>query len=215
MANIKNQPEEVQATKTEQFVENNGKKVLYIVVALAVVIAAVVGLRKYSENREAEALKSEALMQAQFDFEAGQYEAALENFESVISEFGSTNAGNLAKAYAGLCKKNLGNTDEAIEMLKDYDGCDNVIAPAILSALGDCYVEKENPDYSAAAKAFEKAASAANSVEFSPLYLFKAGLVYEKMGENAKALKAYEVIKNNWADSELANSIDKYIVRVK
>ena len=83
----------------------------------------------------------------------------------------------------------------------------STIAPAILSALGDCYVEKENPDYNAAAKAFEKAASASNSNEFSPLYLRKAGLVYEKTGDNAKALKAYEAIKKNWPDSDLANSI--------
>ncbi|MBR0037300.1 MAG: tetratricopeptide repeat protein [Bacteroidales bacterium] len=215
MANNKNQAEEVQATKTDLFLENHGKKVFYGIIALAVVIAAFVGLQKWSAGREAEALKSEALMQAQFDFEAGQYEAALENFESVISEYGSTKAGNLSKAYAGLCNKNLGNLDEAIKYLKDYDGCDEIIAPAILSALGDCYVEKENPDYNAAAKAFEKAASASNSNEFSPLYLRKAGLVYEKTGDNAKALKAYEAIKKNWPDSDLANSIDKYIVRVK
>ncbi len=215
MANMNNQPEEIQATKTEQFVENNGKKVIYVVIALAVIIAAAFGLRKYSEGKEAEALNSEALMQAQFDFEAGQYEAALENFESVIGEFGSTKAGNLAKAYAGLCQKNLGNYAEAIDFLKEYDGSDDIIAPAILSALGDCYVEQETPDYAAAAKAFEKAASAANSNEFSPLYLHKAGLAYEKQGENAKALKAYEAIKNNWPDSEFAASVDKYIIRVK
>ena len=62
---------------------------------------------------------------------------------------------------------------------------------------------------------FEKAASLANNAQFSPLYLFKAGLAYEAKSDNAKALKAYETIKTKWADSELANTIDKYIVRVK
>jgi tetratricopeptide (TPR) repeat protein len=96
-----------------------------------------------------------------------------------------------------------------------FNGEDNIIAPAMLSALGDCYVELETPDYAAAAKAFEKAASLANNAQFSPLYLFKAGLAYEAKSDNAKALKAYETIKTKWADSELANTIDKYIVRVK
>ncbi|MBE6332182.1 MAG: tetratricopeptide repeat protein [Bacteroidales bacterium] len=207
--------EEIQPSKSEQFIQNNGKTVLCVLAGVIVVLAAAVGMNKCSESRNEEAAKSEALYQAQFDFEAGNYAAALENFESVISEYGSTKSGNIAKAYAGLCQKQLGNFDEAINNLKDFDGCDAVISPAILSALGDCYVEKENPDYSAAAKAFEKAASAANSAQFSPLYLRKAGLAYEKLGDNAKALKAYETIKNVWADSDLANSIDKYIVRVK
>lgn len=209
------QPEEAQVSKSEKFVEDHGKNVLYVTLAVIVLLAAVIGFCKCGDSRNEEASKSEALYQAQFDFEEGNYAAALENFESVISEYGSTKSGNIAKAYAGLCKKQLGDYEAAISDLKDYSGSDEIIAPAILSALGDCYVELENPDYAAAAKAFEKAASAANNAQFSPLFLFKAGLAYEALGENAKALKAYETIKNSWADSEQAYSIDKYIVRVK
>jgi len=213
MANTKQQPEEIQASKTDQFVEKNWKNVLYAVVAIVVVIVCVFGVNQMSSSKNAEASNSEALYQAQFDFEAGNYASALENFESVINEYGSTKSGNLAKAYAGLCQKNLGDLDAAISYLKDFDGNDANIAPAILSVLGDCYVAKEA--YSDAAKSFEKAASKANNAQFSPIYLKKAGLAFEKAGDNAKALKAYESIKNEWADSELANSIDKYIVRVK
>ncbi len=214
MANTKQQqPEEIQVSKTEQFVEKNWKNVIYALVALVVVIVCYFGFNQLSEGKNAEASNSEALYQAQFDFEQGNYASALENFESVINEFGSTKAGNLSKAYAGLCQMNLGDVDAAISYLKDYDGNDVNIAPAILSALGDCYVAKEA--YSDAAKAFEKAASKANNAQFSPIYLKKAGLAFEKAGENAKALKAYESIKNAWADSELASSIDKYIIRVK
>ena len=213
--NQKQQPEEIQATKSEKFVESHGKTVVYACIAIVVAIVAVFGINMCSENRNAEAAKSEALYQAQFDFEAGNYAAALENFDAVISEYGSTKSGNLAKAYAGLCHKELGDLDAAIANLKDYSGSDAIIAPAILSALGDCYVELETPDYASAAKAFVKAASAANNAQFTPLYLFKAGLVYEALGEKDKALKAYESIKKDWADSEQAYSIDKYIVRVK
>lgn len=209
------QPEEVQVSKSEQFVENNGKNILYSVCAVIVVVACFFGIRMCNDSNNEVAAKSEALYQAQFDFEAGNYSAALENFQSVINDFGSTKSGNLAKAYAGLCQKNLGDYSAAIKYLEDYNGEDNIIAPAMLSALGDCYVELETPDYAAAAKSFEKAASLANNAQFSPLYLFKAGLAYEAKGDNAKALKAYETIKTKWADSELANTIDKYIVRVK
>lgn len=214
MANTKQQqPEEIQVSKTDEFVEKNWKNVLYALVAVVVVLVACFGISKCSDSKNDAANQSEAYYQAQFDFEAGNYAAALENFESVISEFGSTKAGNLCKAYAGLCQMNLGDIDAAISYLKDFDGNDANIAPAILSALGDCYVAKEA--YSDAAKTFEKAASKANNPQFSPLYLKKAGLAYEKANDNSKALKAYEAIKNDYADSELASSIDKYIIRVK
>lgn len=214
MANTKQQqPEEIQVSKSEQFVEKNWKNVLYAIVALVVVIVCYFGVNQLSESKNVEASNSEALYQAQFDFEQGNYASALENFESVINEFGSTKSGNLAKAYAGLCQMNLGDVDAAIAYLKEFDGSDAIVAPAILSALGDCYVAKEA--YADAAKSFEKAASKANNAQFSPLYLKKAGLAFEKSGENAKALKVYETIKNDYADSELVNSIDKYIVRVK
>lgn len=214
MANTKQQqPEEVQVSKSEQFIEKNWKNILYAIVALVVIIVCYFGVSKCSDSKNVEASNSEALYQAQFDFEQGNYSAALENFESVINEYGSTKSGNLAKAYAGLCQKNLGDVDAAISYLKDYDGSDAVLAPAILSALGDCYVAKE--EYADAAKTFEKAASKANNSQFSPLFLKKAGLAFEKAGDNAKALKVYETIKEDYADSEMANSIDKYIVRVK
>ena len=89
------------------------------------------------------------------------------------------------------------------------------IAPAILSALGDCYVDKENPDYSKAAQTFEQAAKAANNAQYSPLFLRKAGLAYEAAGDQKNALKTYQNIKDNWAETSIAQSIDKYIERVK
>ena len=215
MATKQNQPEEVQASKTEKFVQNNRNNVLYGVAALIAAVVVIFGIKAFSKSSDAAAAQSETFYQAQFDFEAGNYNAALENFEAFIGEYGSTTSGNLAKAYAGLCQKNLGDLNAAISYLKDYSGNDNIIAPAMLCALGDCYVELETPDYAAAAKSFEKAASLANNAQFSPLYLFKAGLAYEAKGDKDKALKAYETIKSKWADSELANTIDKYIVRVK
>lgn len=214
MANKKiEQTEEIQVSKGEKFFLENGKTLCYAVIAVLVVVLGYVAYQRYSESKNEDALNSETLMEAQFNFESQQYEAALEGFEAHISEFGSTKAGNMSKAYAGLCQKALGNYAEAIDYLKDYSGSDRVIAPAMLSALGDCQVSVD--DFAAAAKSFEKAASLSSSQEFSPLYLKKAGLAYEKAGDNAKALKVYQTIKSDYADSEIASSIEKYIVRVQ
>lgn len=210
---VDNTVEEIDGTisKAELWAEKNQKNILYALVAVIVVVAAVWGWNylKSSSNAKAE----NEIYSAQFLFEAGDYEQALAGFEAVIDEYGSTKAGNLAKAYAGLCQKNLGNNQEAISLLKSYSGSDNVIAPAMLSALGDCYVNVDNN--TEAAKTFEKAAKAANSAEFTPLYLKKAGLAYEAAGDKASALKVYQSIRDNWFETSLGQIIDKYIVRVQ
>ena len=204
---------DVALTKTEMFIEKYKKDIMYGLVGIIAIVAIVWGWNKYTitqnENAEEEIWSSQAL------FEQGQYEQALEGFEAVISEYGSTKAGNVAKAYAGLCHKELGNYAEAIAQLKDFSGNDNVLAPAVLAAQGDCLVNQENPDNKKAAELFEKAAKAADNAQFSPLYLKKAGLAYEAAGDNAAALKAYQTIKDNWAETMSAQTIDKYIERVK
>jgi len=204
---------DVQINKSEEFVQKNQKTIFGVFAAIVLIVAAVWGWNALSNSKNAKA--QDNIWRAQALFDQGQYQDALEEFESVIDEYGSTKAGNLAKAYAGLCQKNLGNYDEAIKMLADYDGNDNVVAPAILSALGDCYVNQENADNKKAAETFMKAAKAADNAQYSPLFLKKAGLAFEAAGDNEAAAKAYQAIKDNWAETSLAQTIDKYIERVK
>ena len=202
-------------SRTEEFLQQKGnqKKIVYSFAALIIVVAIIFGWRWMSQRNNEKAQNE--IWNSELLFDQGQYEQALEGFEAVAEQYGSTRAGNTAKAYAGLCHKNLGNYDDAIKYLQDFDGNDNIIAPAILSALGDCYVDKETPDYSKAAQTFEQAAKAAGNAQYSPLFLRKAGLAYEEAGDRQNALKAYQSIKDNWAETSIAMSIDKYIERVK
>lgn len=213
--NVDNTVQEVDAaiSKSEQFVEKNKNIIMYALIGIIVVVAAVWGWNKISESNNEKA--QDEIWASQLLFEQGQYEQALEGFEALISEYGSTKAGNLAKAYAGLCNKELGNYAEAIKLLKDFSGNDNILAPAVLAATGDCLVNQENPENTKAAELFEKAAKAADNAQFTPLYLKKAGLAYEAAGDKAAALKVYQSIKDNWAETLSAQSIDKYIERVK
>ncbi|MCF0179343.1 MAG: tetratricopeptide repeat protein [Bacteroidales bacterium] len=198
-------------SKTELWLEKNQKNILYVLIAIVLVVAAVWGWNLYNDKQNAAA--ENEIFSAQFLFEEGDYQQALEGFEAVVDNYGGTKAGNLARAYAGLCQMNLGNNDAAISFLEGYSGKDNVIAPAMLSALGDCYVNVDkNAD---AAKCFEKAAKAANNAEFTPLYLKKAGLAYEAAGDKENALKVYRNIRDNWFESAIGQTIDKYIVRVQ
>lgn len=200
-------------SKSEQFIEKNRNNILYAIAAVIILVAAVWGWNALSDSNNQKAQNE--IYPSQFLFEQGDFQNAVEGFEAIIDEYGSTKAGNVARLYAGLCYKELGQYDKAENYLSDFSASDAVMAPSALIALGNCYVDKENPDYKKAAATFEKAASAANNAVYSPLALKKAGLAYEAAGDNASALKAYEQIKNNWAETATAATIDKYIARVK
>ena len=131
----------------------------------------------------------------------------------VIDEFGGTPTANVANAYAGLALAQTGRYEEAIPYLKAFDGDDNMVAPGVLSALGNCYAN--TGDLSAAVSKFIEAAKAADNNTISPYCLLQAGIIYEKQGKKEDALKVYTQIKDKYFASIQAMDIDKYINRVK
>jgi tetratricopeptide (TPR) repeat protein len=119
----------------------------------------------------------------------------------------------LAKAYAGISLAKLGRHEEAIPYLKSFKGDDVMVAPSVLAALGNCYAQMGNE--AQAASTLIKAAQKANNNVLSPAYLIQAGQIYEKLGKNSDALKAYQEVKDKYYGSTQAMDIDRYIERVK
>jgi TolA-binding protein len=73
------------------------------------------------------------------------------------------------------------------------------------SLIGDTYMEEGN--YEDAAKYYDKAAGYKPNKFFTPTYLMKAGLAYEKANQNDKAKDAYDkVISEYWESSEYQNA---------
>jgi len=204
-------------SRSEQFIENNSKKILYGLLAVAVVVALIFGIRHgYLLPREKKA--TVALFKGEQYFARDSFALALngngadyEGFEAIIDQYGSTKAGNLAKAYAGICYFRMGETDNALKQLKSFSGSDVMISPAITGLIGDCYVNmgqaKEGIPY------FEKAAKQADNSTISPAYLKKAGIAYESLGQYKEAVKAYTDIKEKYYNSTESSDIDKYITR--
>ena len=134
-------------------------------------------------------------------------------FLDIINKYGPTKTANLAYYYAGISCRSLGQYKEAISYLKKFDAGDLIISPLALGAIGDCYVElnnlKEGVDY------YEKAANYNDNDFSTPLFLKKAGIVYESMKNYSKALMAFEQIKEKYPKSTEARDIEKDIARTK
>ena len=206
-------------SRSEAFIEKNKKTLIVAVSAIVVLIAGSMLVSTYViKPREQKA--AEALFAGEQYFRNGDYETALNGdqyeyagFEAVAKEHGSTKAGKLAKAYAGLSLAHLGRYEEAVPMLESFKGDDAMVAPSVLAALGNCYAQTGNE--AKAAATLVKAAHKADNNLLSPAYLIQAGQLFEKLGNKASALQAYQEVKDKYYGSTQAMDIDRYIERVK
>ena len=129
-------------------------------------------------------------------------------FLNVANEFGGTDAGKLANAYAGICYAQLGQYENAVKYLDKFSGNDQLVSPALMATMGNCYAQLGQLEKAAAT--LVKAASKANSHALSPIYLIQAGQIYEKLGKNSEAVSAYQTIKDKYFNSYQSMEVDKY-----
>ena len=130
----------------------------------------------YAEPREEKA--QAALFKGQEYFEQDAFEQALngdsigyKGFLKVADEFSGTAAGNLANAYAGVCYAQLGKYEEAVKYLNKFSADDQLVSPALLGTMGNCYAQAGQLDKAAAT--LMKAADKADSQALSPIYLIQ------------------------------------------
>ena len=204
-------------TKTEQFLEQNYKPLLYVLAGAVVLVGIVWLLRMYTSKKNDEAL-SQMFMAEQY-FGQDSLSLALNGdgnnlgFIDIAKEYKSTRSGKLANFYAGACLMHLGQYEEAISYLNKYKLDDEVIAPQAKGLIGDAKVELG--DNTAGIKNYIEAADMAENAFLTPIYLVKAGMLYEMESNWAEALKLYERIQEKYPESNEGRSIDKYIARVK
>ncbi len=205
-------------TSTEAFIEKYQKQILTGVGIVILVVLVVMSFKNFYLDKREIAAENE-MTKAQAAFATDSFRVALEGkgvqsigFKEIASEYSITPSGKLASAYAGICYYKLGQYENAIKYLSQYSSDDNYFSVSVIGLTGDCYVNlNEN---SKAISYFEKAADKDNAV-LSPVYLKKAGLIYESLTEPEKAEKAYTKIKEKYPKSSEASDIDKYIARVQ
>ena len=205
--------QEQPVNKTEAFFEKNKKAIIIAVVAIiAVIVCAILANNYYFEPRQQDA--STELAKSQELFQQQDYAKALEGFQKVAAEYGSTDAGNLAQLYIGLCQANLGKWQEAVNALESFSARDDqMISPAAEGALGNAYANLNQLDK--AVEHLKKAASKADNNSLSPTWLIQAGEILENQGKKAEALKLYQEVKDKYFNSMQYQTIDAYIERVK
>ena len=204
-------------SRTEHYLEENYKPLL---IGLGVIVL-LVGLgwlgKLYFNKRNNEAQSQ--MFQAERYLEKDSLKLALNGdgnylgFLDIARDYKFTNSGNLARYSAGICYLHLGNYKEAIEFLNKYSKKDKLIGSLAIGATGDAYVELGDLE-KGVSKYIEAADFARNSFN-TPLFLMKAGELYELKGKFPEALKLYERIENQHPESTEGTTVEKYIARLK
>lgn len=212
------QQEQVATTVSgaEEFFKKNQKWIEWSLIALAVVIVGIFAVNRWV-IAPAKAEAQGQLYQAEQNFRNGDFETALNGdgnvlgFTDILNNYGKK-AGKSIYLYAGLCNLQLGNNEEAINLLKQYHVKDKIMQGRAFCALGDACSNLK--DYSGALAYYKKAASMGEN-DLTAGYLLKAALVSEESGDKAGALKLYKEIETKYPQTLEGYDIQKYISRIE
>lgn len=192
-------------TRSESFLEQNRKKIMIGVGAVAVVFAGFFAFQYlYLEPKEKEA--ANAMWRAQQYFEIDSLEWALnghdqyDGFETIAQKYSGTKAGKLSHYYLGIIYRDKADYETALNHFKEADFNDDVVGVIAVGNVGDMYVQLNNYEEGATwlEKACREAASAPSKAYLAPVYGLKAAKVYLELQKDDKAISVLEKITDGY-----------------
>jgi len=208
-----------QLTSTESFFDRNKKIFLYGIIGIAVVVIGYFGYQNFVAKPHAEE-SQDAYWNAFYEFENGDTTGVattgneyFQGFEQISQDYAGTPGGNIATYALGVSAMEKGEFEAALGYFEEVEFEDVMVGTLVIGLMGDCYVELGQ--YEEAAAKFEEAAVREPNEYTSPMFYKKAGLVYQELNQNDKAVIAYQKIKDDWSASLEAQDIDKYIIRAQ
>ena len=202
--------------RIQEFLYNNRTLAYGIAGAFVVVLIAIGGYAFWQSQRgdEAQALLGSIVR----IYEEGGYREALDGVGdtpgllTIAGDYGSSDAGNLARFYAADALFRLGEYDQALDYFEAFDKGDNIVGASALA--GEAAIHEIQGNYGRAGDLYERAATVYDDELTSPGYLHNAGRSYEKAEQYEDARDAYQRIRDQYPDSNQAQSIDFFLARV-
>jgi TolA-binding protein len=203
--------------QASDFLARSGKLIGLVVGGLALLVGGYLAY-KYLVQAPKQQQAAEQMFPAEMRFQQDSFALALTNpkagfsgFMDVASQYSGTDAGNLAKYYAGISYLQSGQFDAAVRELEAFTPKGDVLPIVRNGALGDAYSELKNFDK--ALEFYKKAAGASENDALSPFFVKKAGMMSEKQGQIAEANRYYKLLKDRFPTSPEGRDAEKYILR--
>lgn len=219
----KNNPVELNTTgpnTLEKIAMGYEQKKKMINTVLLVVVIAVAGFFAYKNfvvapNEEKAAL---AMMTAEQYFAMDSVNLALNGdarnagFLKITKKYSGTSSANLANYYAGICYLKMSDYKNAIKYLSDFDASGTILGHARSGLLGDAYMEtnevKKGIDH------YKEATTDKNDEVYTPIYLQRLAIAYEKNNQPEDAKKAYLRIRDEYPRSFQSRDVEKSLAKL-
>lgn len=176
--------------------------------AILLLVALSIGYYYYAKSQEQKA--QELLGFAEQEMVQGNYQTALQGeeqtftvgFEQIINNYPITDAANLATYYAAVCEFNLGNLDQSLTYLEEYDPPDGFLGVSPISFHALVLATLDRP-VEAAEKYIEAAEWDVNDTT-SPYNYYKAAQLFQESGNLQQAQQYADKVLNDYPNSDQA-----------
>lgn len=205
-------------SRAKDFWEQYGRLILIV---CGVIIVAGGGYLLYKNFIKApkEKKAAEVMFKAEEYFRRDSLKLALNGdamnpgFEKIISQYGGTKAGNLAKYYAGSAYLKLGDFNKAAKYLSDFSTDSKPVQARAYKLLADAYSEQgKNKDaldyYKKAAHEFEE-----DDVNSSEALFMAAYLADRVLNDKKEAIDLYKELKKKYPNTSYGFEADKYLAQ--
>jgi hypothetical protein len=171
-------------------------------------------VKEPNENKAAEAIfKAEEYYRMDSLSLALKGDGQFPGFEKVISQYGGTKAGNLARFYAGSILLKQGDSKKAATYLEDFNTDAKQVQARAYKLLADAYADQgKNKE---AFSNYKKAAAAFEADEaFSAEALFLAAYLADRvLNEKKEAVELYKQIKAKFPQTQFGYEADRYLAQ--
>jgi len=205
--------------RSQDFWSRYSKPILYASLALLLVVGGYFAYTQFIQKpREQKA--ADAIAKAESYYRMDSLQLALNGdgvnpgLLNVISSYGGTKSGNLARFYAGTIYLNLGDNAAAAKHLDEFETDSKPVQARAYKLLADAYAGLgKNADalkyYKKAADHFEEDKQNASQ------YLFMAAYFADRvMNNKEEAIKLFKELKSEYSATQYGFEADKYLAQL-
>lgn len=202
-------------SKAQSFYDRNKSAVIGGIVAFIVIVGGSLGYYYYSSAQEEEA--QELMGYATQYYLNEDYETALTGseadftvgFEQIIDNYSMTDAANLATYYAAVCEYNLGNAQQAIAYIEDYDVPEGImgVGPVSFHAV----LLTELGEFEEAARKYVQAAELDENESTTSYNYLEAANAYYTAGNQEEAQTYAQLVVDQYSTSSHAEEAQRLL----
>lgn len=206
---------EVVVEKAKDFWSKYQRPILIASALIILIAGGFIGYKKfYKEPLLAKA--EDALFKAEEYYRKDSLQKALNGdlinpgFVKVISKYGNTPAGNLARFYAADCYARTGDFAKAEQYITDFHTDQKMLQATAYKLHADILSEQGKNDK--AIELYKKAAGHfTEDKENSAVYLSMAALLCEETGKTKEAIELFKELKEKFPRTAAGSEADKYL----